>query len=425
MVGAMTRRRIDEIVIGERTRRDLGDIEGLAASINELGLLQPVVVRPDGRLIAGERRLAAAKFIGWNEIPIRVIDLDAVVRGEFAENTCRKDFTLSEAVAIKRALEPLEKAAAKERQREAGRQRGRGKKASGKLPGAKGEAADKAAKATGMARRTLEKAEAVVSAAEAEPAKFGKLLADMDRTGRVDAPFRRLNVMRQAERIRAEPPPLPGNGPYRVATIDIPWAAEPEGDADRAAHRGYWPYPTLTIEQACALPVGKIMADDSILWMWVTNFILVRGLHLPILKAWGNFKPKTLITWSKEKAGRGIWLRGQSEHAVMAVRGKPIVTLSSESTVLFASSMTWSSDSVRHRATPICSRALGTAASGIATATKRRRPTTPPTICGAPTMTASRPCASASPRAVRDGGRDDRHRAPDLRFGHGPARCRR
>ena len=100
MVGAMTRRRIDEIVIGERTRRDLGDIEGLAASINELGLLQPVVVRPDGRLIAGERRLAAAKFIGWNEIPIRVIDLDAVVRGEFAENTCRKDFTLSEAVAI-------------------------------------------------------------------------------------------------------------------------------------------------------------------------------------------------------------------------------------------------------------------------------------------------------------------------------------
>jgi len=336
MVGAMTRRRIDEIVIGERTRRDLGDIEGLAASINELGLLQPVVVRPDGRLIAGERRLAAAKFIGWNEIPIRVIDLDAVVRGEFAENTCRKDFTLSEAVAIKRALEPVEKAAAKERQREAGRQRGRGKKASGKLPGAKGEAADKAAKATGMARRTLEKAEAVVSAAEAEPAKFGKLLADMDRTGRVDAPFRRLNVMRQAERIRAEPPPLPGNGPYRVATIDIPWAAEPEGDADRAAHRGYWPYPTLTIEQACALPVGKIMADDSILWMWVTNFILVRGLHLPILKAWGNFKPKTLITWSKEKAGRGIWLRGQSEHAVMAVRGKPIVTLSSESTVLFA-----------------------------------------------------------------------------------------
>jgi N6-adenosine-specific RNA methylase IME4 len=127
---------------------------------------------------------------------------------------------------------------------------------------------------------------------------------------------------------------LPDNGPYRVATIDIPWAAEPEGDAERAAGRGYWPYPTLTIEQACALPVGKIMADDSILWMWVTNFILVRGLHLRILKAWGDFEPKTLITWPKEKAGHGIWLRGQTEHVVMAVRGKPVVTLTKQTTLL-------------------------------------------------------------------------------------------
>ena len=50
------------------------------------------------------------------EIPVAVVDLDAVVRGEWAENEHRKEFTLSEAVAIKRALGPVEKAAAKERQ---------------------------------------------------------------------------------------------------------------------------------------------------------------------------------------------------------------------------------------------------------------------------------------------------------------------
>jgi hypothetical protein len=205
---------ISEIIVGERHRRDLGDIEGLAASIAKLGLLQPIVVRPDGILIAGERRLHAAALLGWTEILVNVIDLDAVVPGEFAENTCRKDFTLSEAVAIKRALEPLEKAAAKERQREGGRRGGEG---SGNLPQAStGRAADKAAKATGMARRTLEKAEAIVDAAEAEPERFGKLLADMDRTGRVNGVFRRLKIARQAEAIRAEPPLLPGNGPYRV-----------------------------------------------------------------------------------------------------------------------------------------------------------------------------------------------------------------
>jgi N6-adenosine-specific RNA methylase IME4 len=335
MVGAMTRRRIDEIVIGERTRRDLGDLDGLAASINELGLLQPVVVRPDGRLIAGERRLAAAKLIGWNEIPIRVIDLDAVVRGEYAENTFRKNFTLSEAVAIKRALEPLEKAAAKERQREGGRKGGRGKIGSGKLPEPiKGQAADKAAKATGMARRTLEKAEAVVDAAESEPERFGKLLEDMDRTGRAHGPYKRLRVIQQARVIRAEPPPLPGRGPYRVIVADPSWPYElPDDDpSDRAVR----PYLTMSIEELCKLPVGEIAHTDAVLWMWIPNWELVHGAHLDILRAWGGFEPRTLLTWAKDRMGYGDWLRCQSEHAIVAIRGKPVVTLTNQTTLLHA-----------------------------------------------------------------------------------------
>jgi N6-adenosine-specific RNA methylase IME4/ParB-like chromosome segregation protein Spo0J len=322
-------RKLDEIIVGTRHRKDLGDVAGLAASMGELGLLQPVVVRPDGLLIAGERRLRAAQQLGWAEIPVSIVDLDAVIRGEFAENVTRKDFTLSEAVAIKRALEPMEQAAAKERQGT------RTDKHPGKLAHTFGRAADKAAKATGMARRTLEKAEAVVDAAEAEPEKFGRLLADMDRTGRVNAPFKRLRVAKQAEQIRAEPPPLPGNGLYRVASTDIPWASEPDGDADRAAHRGYWPFPTMTIEQACALPVGSIMHADSVLWLWVTNFILAQGLHLQVLREWG-FEPKTILTWVKDSFGNGAWLRGQTEHAIMAVRGKPVVELTNQSTVLHA-----------------------------------------------------------------------------------------
>src|SRR5262249_41384757 len=107
---------LDRILVGERHRKDMGDIPGLAATMQALGLLQPIVGGSDGTLIAGERRLRAAQMLGWKKIPINVVDLNAVVRGEFAENACRKDFTLTEAVAIKRALEPLERAAAKERQ---------------------------------------------------------------------------------------------------------------------------------------------------------------------------------------------------------------------------------------------------------------------------------------------------------------------
>ena len=51
---------VDAIRVGDHHRREMGDIAGLAASIAELGLLHPIVVRPDGKLIAGERRLLAA-----------------------------------------------------------------------------------------------------------------------------------------------------------------------------------------------------------------------------------------------------------------------------------------------------------------------------------------------------------------------------
>lgn len=220
-------------------------------------LLHPVVITPDLRLIAGERRLRAAKLLGQTEIAVRIVDLDDIARGEHAENTHRKNFTLSEAVAIKRALEPRERQAASDRMR-AG------------VPLEKfsegGRALDKVAKATGMHRTTLARAEAIVDAAEAEPDKYGVLLAAMDKTGRVNAPFKRLKVARQAEKIRAEPPPLPGRGPYRVGVVDFPWPYEIA--SEESTIRGVWPYPTMSIDEIRAFPIPSIMHEDSILWVW-------------------------------------------------------------------------------------------------------------------------------------------------------------
>ncbi len=71
--------RLDEITVGWRHRQELGDIDDLAASLTEVGLLHPVVVTPEGTLIAGARRLAAAKLLGWTAA---VVDLDGIVRGD-------------------------------------------------------------------------------------------------------------------------------------------------------------------------------------------------------------------------------------------------------------------------------------------------------------------------------------------------------
>ena len=94
----------------------------------------------------------------------------------------------------------------------------------------------------------------------------------------------------------------------------------------------------MSIEQACAFArdkIAPILHEDCALGFWVTNFILVRGLHIPVLKALGGFEPKTIVTWPKARhTFKAHWLRGQTEHLVIATRGKPIVTLSDQTTLL-------------------------------------------------------------------------------------------
>lgn len=93
--------KIADIVVGERLRKDLGDIETLARSVEEVGLLQPIGITPDNHLVFGERRLRAYRDVLDREtIPACIVEIESIALGEFVENTMRKNFTPSELVAI-------------------------------------------------------------------------------------------------------------------------------------------------------------------------------------------------------------------------------------------------------------------------------------------------------------------------------------
>lgn len=83
----------------------LHGVQRAAARGEALGLLQPIVVTPDNVLIDGARRIEAMKSLGIDRLPAHVVDLDAIVLGEFDANEVRKSFTVSEKVAIGRAVE--------------------------------------------------------------------------------------------------------------------------------------------------------------------------------------------------------------------------------------------------------------------------------------------------------------------------------
>ena len=89
---------------------DDGALAELTASLGEHGLLQPIVVRARGdryQLIAGQRRLAAARRLGWAKLPVRVLDVDDRQMSEIAivENLQRRDLdALEKAVSFKTYL---------------------------------------------------------------------------------------------------------------------------------------------------------------------------------------------------------------------------------------------------------------------------------------------------------------------------------
>lgn len=57
-----------------RQRRDPINISELAASIKAVGLINPIVIERDGKLLAGERRLMAVKSLGWDKITVQFVD---------------------------------------------------------------------------------------------------------------------------------------------------------------------------------------------------------------------------------------------------------------------------------------------------------------------------------------------------------------
>ncbi len=101
---------IKEIKVRRRVRKDLGDIEPLKDSLRRYGLLNPITLNSKHELIAGERRLEAAKAIGWTNINANIIDNMtelSQLEMELEENNQRKEFTDEELLEGYKRLERL------------------------------------------------------------------------------------------------------------------------------------------------------------------------------------------------------------------------------------------------------------------------------------------------------------------------------
>lgn len=111
---------------------------------------------------------------------------------------------------------------------------------------------------------------------------------------------------------------------YGIIYADPPWRYERRNIRGGAENH----YPTMTLEDICALPVAELADKDCALFLWTTFPKLKESFQ--VMEAWG-FTYRTLaFLWLKQNRkagtwvyGMGFWTRSNAEVCLLALKGRP------------------------------------------------------------------------------------------------------
>jgi N6-adenosine-specific RNA methylase IME4 len=114
--------------------------------------------------------------------------------------------------------------------------------------------------------------------------------------------------------------------PFGTVLLDPPWRFRNRTGKVAPEHRRLARYPTMTVAEIAALPLKRLMANQSHCYLWVPNALLAEGLLA--LEAWG-FTYKSNLVWHKVRKdggsdGRGVgfYFRNVTELVLFGTRGK-------------------------------------------------------------------------------------------------------
>jgi N6-adenosine-specific RNA methylase IME4 len=291
-----------DTISGAEFNRDPGDLKSLKRSIEENGLITPLACTPDGKLLAGRRRFAVLKQLGWRKAPFLVItpeDETHAFRIMLDENVERKPLTDPEYASQIKQFEDL--------MREKHGSAPHGGDRSEQILAANTWSQDKTAEALGVSQPTISQAIKIATLIEEHP-EWAHLKGKQI--------LRKAKIEQQIEELEGwsiNPP----DEYYDVIVVDPPWPMAEGAEYDPDYFHAGLPYPHMSIEEIMALPIPA--ADDCVLWLWTINRLLHDAFH--VLERWG-FEYKVLLTWRKPHIGVGSWLRGQTEHCLLGIRGR-------------------------------------------------------------------------------------------------------
>lgn len=326
------------------------DFAALVADIAKFGVREPLWLY-EGKILDGRNRYRAAvsagvsfntkDFIGNDDMALAFV---------ISLNLHRRQLSSGQRAVLALCIEEVEAERAKSRQLAAGASGalgGRGNKAEKTLPERipegfeRSEAREKAAAAVGTnpryvsdAKRLKREAPDVLKAVEAGKISIpsAKAVAELPADRRMDilskaeedisAAIRaaKAEIAREARvakinEIANDNAPLNLTQRYPVIYADPPWRYEHSETNSRAIENQY---PTMSLDEICALPVAELATEDAILFMWTTAPKLEESMR--VIREWG-FNYRSCAIWDKQKIGMGYYFRIQHEILMIATRG--------------------------------------------------------------------------------------------------------
>ena len=328
---------ITQIIIPAH-RKTRGNIEQLADSIRELGLLNPITVTTDYRLIAVYHRYLACKSLGWNDIPANVVTLDNL-RAELAEideNLQRQELTVLERAEQLARRKNIYEEVYPQTKRGIAQSLGMHSKLNHNVTAESAVTFNKdTATKTGLSERVVR--QDIQIANDIAPA-VKDIIRDTDLADRKTdllsisrlSPDRQMQVAqkilsgvntvsearRQVLVETAPPPPQMPSNKYRVIYADPPWSygnTQPDYFTEQRDH-----YMTMPLPDICNMPIKALAEDNAVLFMWVTSPILEESFQ--VVSAWG-FKYKSSFVWDKILHNMGHYNSVRHEILLVCTRG--------------------------------------------------------------------------------------------------------
>ncbi len=120
-------------------------------------------------------------------------------------------------------------------------------------------------------------------------------------------------------------------GKFGTILADPPWEFQNSTGKVAPKHKRLKRYETMSLEEIKLMPVSRLSANKSHLYLWVPNAFIKEGIE--VMEEWG-FKYKTNIVWHKirkdggpDGRGVGFYFRNTTELVLFGVKGTKVRTL--------------------------------------------------------------------------------------------------